>query len=69
MVSLWTGSRGVSNLNYTVTRTLLRRVDSKPSPGSAVQLWLLYDPDIRKMQRVQLFSEYLRDQNEKDFDI
>jgi DNA-binding transcriptional LysR family regulator len=46
--------------------TKLRRVDPEPYPESTIELWLLYHPDIRKMQRVQLFAEYIRDQILKD---
>jgi DNA-binding transcriptional LysR family regulator len=47
----------------------LRRVDPEPYPQSTIELWLLYHPDIRKMHRVQLFAEYIRDQIVKDSDL
>ena len=47
----------------------LRRVDPEPYPESTLELWLLYHPDIRKMQRVQLFAEYIGDQILKDSDL
>jgi DNA-binding transcriptional LysR family regulator len=47
----------------------LTRVDPEPNPESTIELWLLYHPDIRKMQRVQLFAEYIREQILKDSDL
>lgn len=46
--------------------TRLSRVDPEPYPESTIELWLLYHPDIRRMHRVQLFAEYIRDQIVKD---
>ena len=47
----------------------LSRVDPEPYSESTFELWLLYHPDIRKMHRVQLFAENIRDQIVKDSDL
>jgi DNA-binding transcriptional LysR family regulator len=55
---------------YTVDRDpTLVRLNLEPLIDSKFDMWILYHPDSRRAQRLQLFAEFVIDHMKEDVDL
>jgi DNA-binding transcriptional LysR family regulator len=47
----------------------LRRAEPDPVPNVSFDLWILYHPDVRRVSRIQLFSDFISESIHADLDL